>query len=58
MISRFNSYAEQTRNSINGEISQTEEEDRETNLNTGVSTEVTTAQEQRQTYLEALAGGE
>ena len=56
MITRYNENAGQIRGSINGEISQTEEDDRTTNLNTGITTEVTTAQEQRQSYLEALAG--
>lgn len=56
MISRYNENAGQIRGSINGELSQIEEDDRTTNLNAGVSSEVTTAQEQRQSYLDSLAG--
>ena len=56
MITRYNENAGQIRGSINSEISQTEEADRTTNLNSGISSEVSTAQEQRQSYLESLAG--
>lgn len=56
MITRYNENAGQIRGSINSEISQTEEDDRTTNLNSGISSEVSTAQEQRQSYLESLAG--
>ncbi len=56
ILTRFNENQTDVRGSINGELSQIEPEDRTTNLNTGVTTEVTNAQQQRQSYLDALAG--
>lgn len=52
---RYNDYTS-IRNNINSEVSQVEIDDAIDNVNTGVEEEVTRAQEQRQSYLDALAG--
>ena len=56
MITRYNTYAGQIRNSINGELNRVESDDRTDGISSGVSKEVSTRQEQRQSYLDALAG--
>ena len=56
MITRYNENATQIRGDINNEISKIEEDQRETNINSGVADEITAAQEERQSYLDALAG--
>ena len=55
MFNRYNSYTS-IRDSINGELGTIEQDDRTGNLNAGVTTELETAIEQRQQYLDALAG--
>lgn len=55
MYKRYNDYTS-IRNNINSELSQIEADDAAGNVNTGVADEVTAAQEQRQSYLDALAG--
>lgn len=55
MFNRYNNYTS-IRDSINGELGAVEQEDRTDNLNANVATEIETAIEQRQAYLDALAG--
>ena len=55
MYKRYNDFTS-IRNNINAEVSNVEYDDAIDNVNTGVTEEVTKAQEQRQSYLDALAG--
>jgi len=55
LFTRYNSTSSIRTNNINGELSQYQEE-AQGNISNGVSSEVTSAQEQRKSYLDALAG--
>lgn len=55
LFTRYNSTSSIRTNNINGELSQYQEES-QGNISNGVSSEVTSAQEQRKSYLDALAG--
>ncbi|MGN1326987.1 MAG: hypothetical protein ACI4VQ_02725 [Clostridia bacterium] len=55
MYKRYNDYTS-IRNNINAEVSRIEADDAESNVKSSVTEEVTKAQEQRQSYLDALAG--
>ncbi len=55
LFTRYNSTSSIRTNNINGELSQYQEE-AQSNISNGVSSEVTSAQEQRKSYLDALAG--
>lgn len=55
LFTRYNSTSSIRTNNINGELSQYQEET-QGNISNGVSSEVTSAQEQRKSYLDALAG--
>lgn len=55
LFTRYNSTSSIRTNNINGELSQYQEE-AQGNISNGVASEVTSAQEQRKSYLDALAG--
>ena len=55
LFTRYNSTSSIRTNNITGELSQYQEE-AQGNISNGVSSEVTSAQEQRKSYLDALAG--
>ncbi len=55
LFTRYNSTSSIRTNNINGELSQYQEE-AQGNISNGVSSEVKSAQEQRKSYLDALAG--
>lgn len=55
LFTRYNSTSSIRTNNINGELSQYQEE-AQGNISNGVSSEATSAQEQRKSYLDALAG--
>ena len=55
MFNRYNSYTS-IRDSINGELNLIEQDDKTGNLNSNVEKEIETATEQRQLYLDSLAG--
>lgn len=55
LFTRYNSTSSIRTNNINGELSQYQEE-AQGNISNGVSSEITSAQEQRKSYLDALAG--
>lgn len=55
LLTRYNSNAN-VRNSINDAKNRVDSDDAQSNVSTGVKKEVSTAQEQRQSYLDALAG--
>lgn len=55
LFTRYNNTSSIRTNNINGELSNYSEESQES-VNAGVSKEVTTAQEQRKSYLDALTG--
>lgn len=57
LINRYNANVD-TRNKINNEINRTEEDERKAAITTGSKQEVTKAQEERQSYLDALSGAE
>lgn len=52
---RYNNYTS-VRNNIDAEVSNVNADDATDNVNSGVADEITSAQEQRQSYLDALAG--
>lgn len=56
MITRYNTYAGQIRNSINSELNKVDEDTRTDGVTSGVTQDISTTQEQRQSYLDALAG--
>lgn len=55
LLTRYNSNTN-VRNSINDAKNRVDSDDAQSNVSTGVKKEVSTAQEQRQSYLDALAG--
>ena len=56
MYNRYNNDTAAIRNNINDELAGTDSDIRKNNVNTATSTEVQTTREQRQSYLDALAG--
>ncbi len=56
IYSRYNSDAAGIRNNINSELNSVDSDTRKSNTTSGVSTETQTTKEQRQSYLDALAG--
>lgn len=56
IYSRYNSDAAGIRNNINSELNSNDSDTRKRNVTSGVSTETQTTKEQRQSYLDALAG--
>ena len=55
LLTRYN-INNDVRNNINNENNAIDSDDAQTNVTNGVKKEVSTAQEQRQSYLDALAG--
>lgn len=56
IYSRYNGDAAGIRNNINSELNSVDSDTRKSNTTSGVSTETQTTKEQRQSYLDALAG--
>ena len=56
MYNRYNNDTAAIRNNINDELAGTDSDIRKNNVSTATSTEVQTTREQRQSYLDALAG--
>ena len=54
----YNRYQQFTsnRNNINSQLSAVDEDEAKSRVTSGTTTEVTTAQDQRKSYLDALAG--
>lgn len=57
IYNRFTNDTTGTRNSINGEVAKTEEEQRNSNIQSKVQEEVQAAQDARKAYLESLSSG-
>ena len=56
MYNRYSNDSAGIRNNINDELNGEDSAIRKNNISTGVTTEVQTTQDQRQSYLDALAG--